>query len=64
MAPHLSIPTVNVARTRSYILRLPLFTRLIVAIILALWVVGLQSAWDLRAWGSLVPKETGLQTSK
>lgn len=61
MAP--MIPMINVQRTRSYILRLPLFTRCITAIIIALWVVSLQSAWDVRQWGSLIPKEIGLQTS-
>ena len=60
MAP--TIPQFSVGRTRSYLLRLPLFTRLIVFLIVAFWIVSFQSMWDVRAWGSLIPKETGLAT--
>ena len=61
MAP--AIPKVDVRRIRSHILRLPLFTRLIVLLIVGLWVASLQTAWDVRQWGSLIPEEIGLQTS-
>jgi len=60
MAP--TIPQFSVGRTRSYLLRLPLFTRLIVSLIIALWIVSFQSMWDVRAWGSLIPEKTGLAT--
>ncbi|KAK7937396.1 glycosyl phosphatidyl inositol protein transamidase complex subunit [Apiospora aurea] len=40
-------------RARSYVFRLPLFTRLMVSAIVVLWLVGIQSAWDLRKWGCL-----------
>jgi len=56
------LPQFNLGRTRSYLLRLPLFTRLIVSLIVAFWVVRFQSMWDVRAWGSLIPKETGVAT--
>lgn len=56
------IPQLNLGRTRSYLLRLPLFTRLIITLIVSLWVVSLQSVWDVRTWGSLIPKETGVAT--
>jgi len=60
MAP--SFPQFNISRIRSYLFRLPLFTRLILFLIIALWVVGMQSMWDLQEWGSLIPKETTLAT--
>lgn len=56
------IPQLNLGRTRSYVFRLPLFTRLIITLIIAFWVVSIQSVWDVRAWGSLIPQETGVAT--
>jgi hypothetical protein len=32
-------------------------------IITGLWVVGIQTVWDLIQWGALVPKEVGLTSS-
>jgi glycosylphosphatidylinositol transamidase len=49
---------------RSYIFRLPLFTRSIILIIVALWVVSNQSIWDVQQWGALIPQEIGLSTSQ
>lgn len=60
MAP--SIPQFSVSRTRSYLTRLPLFTRLILSLIVVLWIASYQSIWDVRAWGSLIPEETGVAT--
>lgn len=54
----------SAARARSYAFRLPLFTRLAAVIIVAAWAVGVQSVWDLRAWGALVPDKLNLGTSK
>jgi glycosylphosphatidylinositol transamidase len=48
---------------RSYIFRLPLFTRCIILVIVLLWLLSLQSAWDVQQWGSLIPDEIGLATS-
>jgi hypothetical protein len=62
MAP--SLPQFSAARIRSYIFRLPLFTRAIIFVIIALWVVGMQSIWDVQQWGALIPKEIGLSTSQ
>ncbi len=62
MAP--TLPQFNPAKLRSYILRLPLFTRLILLLILVFWVLKLQSAWDVTQWGALIPKEVNLGTSK
>ena len=56
------LPQFNLGRTRSYMFRLPLFTRLIITLIVAFWVVSIQSVWDVRAWGSLIPQETGVAT--
>jgi len=63
MAPLIPTPNLDVRRIRSHILRLPLFTRLIVLLIVGLWVASLQSKWDVQEWGALIPKEIGLQTS-
>jgi hypothetical protein len=60
MAP--SLPQVSVSRIRTYLFRLPLFTRAIIAIIILLWLVGFQSFWDIRKWGALEPKEIGIST--
>ncbi|KAH9904566.1 Gaa1-like protein [Xylariomycetidae sp. FL2044] len=59
------MPTVqsfSALRARSYIFRLPLFTRCIILIIVAFWLVGIQSVWDLRQWGALIPNEIGIKT--
>ncbi|KAF7874463.1 uncharacterized protein EAF02_008440 [Botrytis sinoallii] len=58
----ITLPQFGATRLRSYILRLPLFTRCIIAIIFILWLVSLQSAWDLQKWGGLYPNEIGLQS--
>jgi GPI-anchor transamidase subunit GAA1 len=58
-----SLPQFSAARARSYIFRLPLFTRCIILVIVLLWLVSLQSAWDVQQWGALIPKEIGLATS-
>jgi len=58
-----SLPQFSAARMRSYIFRLPLFTRCIIFVIVLLWLVSLQSAWDVQQWGALIPKEIGLATS-
>ncbi|KAK3984948.1 putative rhomboid protein 2 [Cladorrhinum sp. PSN332] len=57
-----SLTTFNTTRARSYVFRLPLFTRLVLLAIIGFWIAGLQSAWDLRQWGALIPKEMGLGT--
>ena len=57
-----SLPTTlpNPTRLRSYLLRLPLFTRLTVLIILALYILSLQSAWSVVSWGALQPSVIGI----
>ncbi|ETS84039.1 Rhomboid protein 2 [Pestalotiopsis fici W106-1] len=50
-------------RARSYVLRLPLFTRAMIFIIVALQFVGLQTVWDLRQWGSLIPDQISFGTA-
>ena len=47
----------NARAVRSYVLRLPLFTRLTVLIILVFYVLELQSVWSIIQWGSLTPSK-------
>ncbi|RNJ53814.1 putative rhomboid protease [Verticillium nonalfalfae] len=49
--------SLNTTRARTFVQRLPLFTRLVILIIFLAWAVGLQSTWDTRQWGSLVPDQ-------
>ncbi|KAI1385330.1 uncharacterized protein F4822DRAFT_412778 [Hypoxylon trugodes] len=59
------MPTIrgfNTLRARSYVFRLPLFTRAIIAIMIAFWIAGLQTVWDVRQWGALIPDELSIPT--
>ena len=62
MAQPLPLPTVNPNRLRSYLLRLPLFTRGCVLAVLIFWIIELQTVWSVTQWGSLIPREIGLTT--
>lgn len=62
MAP--TLPQFNPARLRSYIFRLPLFTRIVLVLIIGFWILELQSAWDVVQWGALVPEKVNLGTSR
>lgn len=53
----------NPSRVRSYLMRLPLFTRLVLLVILAFWLLELQTIWSVVQWGSLTPDEINLGTS-
>lgn len=61
MAP--TLPQFNPARLRSYIVRLPLLTRIFLLAIAIFWILELQSAWNVVQWGALIPKEINLGTS-
>ncbi|OJJ49164.1 hypothetical protein ASPZODRAFT_150101 [Penicilliopsis zonata CBS 506.65] len=52
----------NPARVRSYILRLPLFTRLVLLAIVVFWLLELQTVWAVIEWGALTPDEIGIQS--
>ncbi|KAJ5898775.1 Gaa1-like protein [Penicillium taxi] len=52
----------NPSRVRSYLMRLPLFTRLVVLVIFAFWLAELQSAWNVVQWGALIPDEINFGT--
>ncbi|OAL30732.1 hypothetical protein AYO22_01352 [Fonsecaea multimorphosa] len=58
----LPLPTrlIQPSRIRSYLLRLPLFTRLILVAIVAFWLLELQTVWSVIKWGSLEPSEINL----
>ncbi|KAI1262007.1 Gaa1-like protein [Xylariaceae sp. FL1019] len=57
-----NVPSFNAARARSYLLRLPLFTRAMVVAMVAFWLAGFQSVLDIQQWGSLIPNEMGITT--
>lgn len=65
MTPPAALPPLpfNPARVRSYILRIPLFTRLVLLATIAFWVLELQTLWSVVQWGSLAPDEIGLGSS-
>lgn len=50
-------------RARSYIFRLPLFTRTIMFVIVGFWLVSSPSWWNVRQWGSLIPDKITLATA-
>lgn len=54
----------NPSRVRSYLVRLPLFTRLVLLVIFAFWLLELQTMWSVVQWGALIPDEINLGTSK
>lgn len=53
----------NPGRVRSYLVRLPLFTRLVLLVILAFWLLELQTIWSVVEWGALIPDKINLGTS-
>jgi len=57
-----ALPNFNPARLRSYILRLPLFTRICMVAILVFWITELQTVWSVEQWGALIPSEIGFGT--
>lgn len=65
MAPPAALPPLpfNPSRLRSYVLRLPLFTRLVVLATIAFLVLELQTIWSVVQWGSLTPDEMGIGSS-
>ena len=61
MAP--TLPQFNPARLRTYVFRIPLFTRIVLILITLFWILEFQSKWDVAHWGALVPLEVNLSTS-
>lgn len=51
---------ISPSRIRSYLLRLPLFTRLTALLIVAFYLLEFQSIWPIITWGSLIPSRIGL----
>ncbi|KAK4187828.1 putative rhomboid protein 2 [Podospora australis] len=49
-------------RARSYVFRLPLFTRLVLVAIVGFWLAGLVPGFDIKKWGALIPDEMGIAT--
>ena len=52
----------NPTRLRSYLFRLPLFTRIVLFTCVAFWLLELQTVWSVTQWGALIPQEVGLQS--
>ncbi|KAH6606291.1 hypothetical protein Trco_005444 [Trichoderma cornu-damae] len=57
-----SIQGLNTLRARSYIFRLPFFTRAILLGIACFWLASLPGFWDVRVWGSLIPDKISFAT--
>ncbi|KAK3941173.1 putative rhomboid protein 2 protein [Diplogelasinospora grovesii] len=62
-----NVASFSTLRARSYIYRLPLFTRAVILAIVAFWVLKfilwtISSTWDVRDWGALAPDELGITT--
>ncbi|KAH6668601.1 rhomboid family protein [Plectosphaerella plurivora] len=55
-----STTTFNSWRVRSYILRLPLFTRIVLGVIILVEIIGFQTVWDIRQWGALIPDQLSI----
>jgi hypothetical protein len=55
-----STTTFNSWRLRSYLLRLPLFTRIVLVVIILAEIIGFQSVWDIRQWGALIPDQLSI----
>lgn len=65
--PVVSIPSqFSAQRARSYVFKLPLFTRVVIFAIVATWVAELVvgTQWDVKAWGALVPDDVGISSCK
>jgi glycosylphosphatidylinositol transamidase len=64
--PTPSAPGLSTQRVLSYVNRLPLFTRGVAAVVVLAEVAALacRGWWDVRAWGALVPDETGFATRR
>ncbi|RMD39332.1 hypothetical protein DV735_g5791, partial [Chaetothyriales sp. CBS 134920] len=60
----LPFPTtlINPSRIRSYLLRLPLFTRFVLLAATVFWLLELQTVWSVIEWGSLQPSKIGILT--
>ncbi|KAL9603674.1 MAG: hypothetical protein Q9219_000993 [cf. Caloplaca sp. 3 TL-2023] len=60
MAP--TLPSLDIRRFRSWLFRLPLFTRIVLGAISLCWILELQQIWNIVEWGALIPKEINLGT--
>ncbi|KAL0936694.1 rhomboid protein 2 [Colletotrichum truncatum] len=58
-----NVTSFSTLRARSYILRLPLFTRIVLLIIVAAWLASIQSVWDVKQWGALIPDQLSFTSS-
>lgn len=58
-----TLPSFDPRRLRSYILRLPLFTRIVLLLIVIFWLLEFQSVWNIIQWGALIPQEINIGTS-
>ncbi|KAJ3570843.1 hypothetical protein NPX13_g5591 [Xylaria arbuscula] len=59
-----NVQSFNALRARSYLLRLPLFTRAMIAVMIAFALAGLQGAWNIQEWGALIPRELSITTKR
>lgn len=59
--PAASLPPlpINPNKIRSYVLRLPLFTRIVLLLIVIFWIVELPKIWNVVEWGAVTPDDVG-----
>ena len=62
MAPSLS--QLNPARIRTYLIRLPLCTRLVISLIILFWLLAFPKALNIVQWGKLTPAQISLNSSR
>jgi glycosylphosphatidylinositol transamidase len=60
MAPSNMASSINTQRARSYVFRLPLFTRAIMVVVSVLAILSLLPLWDIQRWGSLIPSKVSV----
>ncbi|KAI0389014.1 rhomboid family protein [Xylariaceae sp. FL0594] len=57
-----TMQSLNTGRARSYLFRLPLFTRAMLVTMMGFGLAGLQNVFDIQQWGALIPNEMNITT--
>lgn len=49
-------------KLRSYVFRLPFFTRMVLLVIILFWALQLANFWNVVEWGALTPSRVGIRS--